>query len=141
MPTNIQICETEVIELHAFFQSWFRGDLLESPQGFARFEEAIAEDFKMITPGGVLCPRPNLVEGLLAAHGKQSATKIWIENTSTSPLAEGLWLTTYEEWQGGPGEERGRLSSAIFRTNPKAPNGIEWVHLHEVWLPAKAPIG
>jgi hypothetical protein len=32
------------------------------------------------------------------------------------------------------GESRGRLSTALFRERDDTPNGVEWLHVHEVWI-------
>ena len=46
-----------------------------------------------------------------------------------------LHLLRYQEWQERDGRSTGRLSSAVFRDRHDAPNAVEWLHLHETWLP------
>lgn len=79
-------CETEIIELHQFFEDWFSGRLKNSDAAFRRFEGVMAEGF------------------------------------------------TYEEWQDTGQGERGRISSVLFRRRERAPNGVEWLHVHETWI-------
>jgi hypothetical protein len=46
-----------------------------------------------------------------------------------------LCLVTYEEWQHLSGTASGRISSAWFRARSDTPHGVEWLHVHETWLP------
>jgi hypothetical protein len=50
-----------------------------------------------------------------------------------------ILLVTYEEWQQSGDQTTARLSTALFRDKPDAPNGLEWLHVHETWLPDRAP--
>ncbi len=43
-------------------------------------------------------------------------------------------LVTYEEGQRIDGDWDWRVSSGLFRRAADAPNGVEWVHLHETRL-------
>ncbi len=130
-------CRTEVIELHQFFQDWFLGLLENTDQSFQRLDGALSSDFQIVGPGGSLTPRDRLLDGLRRSHGSRAGKKfrIWIENYQGRPIGEGLWLITYEEWQEDEKERSGRLSSAVFRRKPGNPNKVEWLHVHEVWLP------
>ncbi|MFT7485940.1 MAG: hypothetical protein ACI9F9_001792 [Candidatus Paceibacteria bacterium] len=130
-------CETEVRELHQFFQEWFRGDLPNTSESFARFADVLEEGFQMIVPGGVPCGRAALLERLQAAYGLDLQSKIWVEKIDARALGPDLFLVTYEEWQTRASGDKGRLSSALFRGQPSAPNGVVWLHLHETWLPAE----
>ena len=47
---------------------------------------------------------------------------------------DGFALATYEEWHDLPGAGNGRLSSVLFGEDDEAPNGVVWLHLHEVWI-------
>ncbi len=83
--------------------------------------------------------RGPLVERLRGAHRAWredggDAGRIWIENFRLHRLAEDFALVTYEEWQEVGGEVRGRLSTAFFGRREGTPNGVVWLHLHEVWL-------
>ena len=131
-------CRREVIELHRFFQDWFRGELEPTAEAFARFDSVIAESFVIIGPGGQLFERPPLVDRLRRGHGgwrDDEKSRIWIENVRLRHTAGELALLTYEEWQEIRGEVRGRLSSALFRACEGTPNRVEWLHVHETWLP------
>ena len=130
-------CEVEVQQLHRFFEEWFRGELPPTGEAFLRISDVLAEDFEIISPGGEHRSRTAVVDGLREAHGSQrdEPFRIWIEKARGRRVAEGLHVVTYEEWQETAGEQRGRLSTAVFRRRPGTPNGVEWVHVHEVWLP------
>ena len=131
-------CRQEVLELHQFFQDWFNGVLEPTDESFARFADVIDEDFVLISPSGRMTGRAPLVERLRGAHGsaKESGSRIWIESYRLHRLAGDFAVVTYEEWQEGrDGEAGGRLSTAFFGRREGMPNGVVWLHLHEVWLP------
>ncbi len=133
-------CEKEVLELHRFFQDWFNGVLEPTDEDFARFRDVMAEGFVIVTPGGSLREREALVSRLRSAHGSwrrdgQPAGRLWIENVRFHRREGALALVTYEEWQETGDGTRGRLSTALFRPREDAPNGVEWLHVHETWLP------
>ena len=146
-------CRREIVELHRFFQDWFNGALPDSDDpGVARLTAALAEGFQLISPQGELHDRAAVIEQVRRAHGRWRASgaagaagttekaekaTIRIENARVRHLAGDLALVTYEEWQQVDGASRGRLSSAWFRRNESAPAGVEWLHLHEVWLPQR----
>ncbi|MBN4055060.1 hypothetical protein JYT15_00975 [Acidimicrobium ferrooxidans] len=126
---------TEILELHQFFVHWFTGELSDSDADFARIERALAEQFHIISPRGVTDAKPELLRGLRGAHGKNPQFRIWIENCQARFVSETLCLMTYEEWQESAGETSARLSSALFAAAPGCPNELQWLHLHETWLP------
>jgi len=121
------VVRTEIEELHRFFERWLSGD----EDDFSRCDRALARDFTMVAPGGEVRTRDALVRGLLDAQGKRPVS-IRIRNFEMFELAPELALARYEEWHG----DQGRVSTALFRVRGNAPNGIEWVTVHETWLPA-----
>ncbi len=134
-------CRLEVVELHQFFQDWFNAALESSDESFARFADVIDEDFVIISPNGVMTARGPLVDRLRKSYGGSktgegdTGARIWIENYRLHRVAGDLAVVTYEEWQDLGGEVRGRLSSAVFGRREGTPNGVVWLHLHEVWMP------
>ncbi len=139
MPVNYTMddnCKKEVFELHQFFQDWFSAKLPNSSESFARFDRVIGKDFELVSPEGVLSDRIAIVARLTAGHGSDPEAKIWIEDFQARYVGEGLMQVTYEEWQGQGDAVRGRLSSALFRHRAGLPNQVEWLHVHEGWLPA-----
>ncbi len=132
-----QSCENEIIELHRFFEDWFMGRLEDSEEGFARFAGALADGFTIISPGGKVTGRTDLLRSLRSAHGAYAgdgSISIRVANVQQRQASEDHFLLTYEEWQDSGSGERGRLSSVLFRRRPGARNGVEWLHVHETWL-------
>ena len=134
------VCRTEVVGLHEFFAAWFEGRLPGEDDAFARVADALAEGFELIGPDGSRRDRAELLASIRSNHGSHAASDrsfaIRIEKVEPRRLADGLALATYEEWQTIDGEENGRVSSALFRSDPDAPERVAWVHLHETRLPA-----
>jgi hypothetical protein len=132
-------CSDEVVQLHQFFQDWFNATLPPTTEEFERFSSVMAEKFVIISPNGELTERDELLERLQDAHGiwheMSRPGRIWIENLQVRHQVGDQILVLYEEWQEIEGESRGRLSTALFRRCEGTPNGIEWLHVHEVWLP------
>ena len=127
-------CRAEVLELHRFFQGWFRGGLADTEEVFARFADVIARDFVMVTTRAGVMTRVPLLDGVRQVHGKDPAAQIRIENFTGREVGPGLFQATYEEWQGEGATRRGRRSSALFRRREGLAQGVEWLHLHETWL-------
>lgn len=134
-----QRLQTEVIELHQFFQDWFTGRLMNTDENFNRFSSVIAEDFEHISPEGLETNRDDLIYGLKKAHTSRANSekpyRVWIKNVRIRAVDDGIFIVSYEEWQESKGETRGRLSTALFREKPATPNGVEWLHVQETWLP------
>jgi hypothetical protein len=97
--------EKEIRELHAFFETWYRGTTGNSNRSFHGIETVLAPEFNLITPDGYAIER----EQLLALLRTECATK----------------------------EKRSTLIMAVPRKNPEWPNGMEWIHIHEVCLPTQ----
>lgn len=104
---------------------------------FSRFENVMAEEFEIVSPGGSRMNQPELLawmrdlEGSLEGH----EFEIRIENLEERTPAPGIIIVTYEEWQTRDGETTARQSTAVFREKAEAPNRVEWIHVHETWLP------
>ncbi len=134
-------CEQEVTDLHRFFEQWYLGELDNTDEVFARFESVIAAEFHLVTPEGVIIDRPTVLamvkNGHPTATGKRLIDKVnyWIKHQQHHHTLGDLAVVTYEEWQNRGGNTRGRLSTAVMRAKPGAPNGVEWLHVHETWLP------
>ena len=129
----------EIIELHEFFVDWFAARIEYSDKNFARFENVMAKEFEIISPTGIKTVRNDLVNKLKNAHGfRANADKpflIRIKNINIRQIESNHYLSTYEEWQKIDGSSKGRLSTAIFKRKSDTPNGVEWLHVHETWLP------
>ena len=128
-------CQLEVAELHHFFEQWFKGKLPDTDEAFARFESVMAEGFEIISPVGKAMKRDVILKAVRGGHGKEPDAKIWIENYRHLLTNGDLSLVSYEEWQVTGGTKRGRLSTALLRVTEKTPNNLQWLHVHETWLP------
>lgn len=124
--------ETEVRDLHAFFERWFAGtadsDELERL-------DVLDGSFQMVGPDGRLQTVAQVRAAIEDAYGRRSL-HIAIRNVSVHPVAP---VGTYEEWQTIDGRVTGRVSSAVMMSDPSAPNGLRWMHLQETWLPDARP--
>lgn len=130
-------CKQEIIELHQFFQDWFRSKLEDSDHEFNRFARVLAQEFTMIAPSGSLNHREAILGMVRHGHGswRERNGRIWIENVVTRWQDADMCLVTYEEWQENDELVTARLSTVLFRERFDTPHGVEWVHLHETWLP------
>lgn len=124
----------EIEELHRFFQDWFRGDLPDSDQAFARVLRVLAPDLLFVAPSGERRETTELLEGIRAGHGRRPNLSIRIERPELHRVMGKHLVATYEEWQDDDARSTGRLSTVIFGSAPDAPNGLAWLHVHETWL-------
>jgi len=131
-------CEQEVIDLHQFFEGWFTGKL-SGDEDFARLETAVADNFLIISPNARQTECKMLLQSIKNTQGAFKKPdhnfRIWIENFQFRYQKDNLCLVTYEEWQEHDGQTNGRLSSALFQKDKDAPNGVVWIHVHEVAFP------
>ena len=134
------LCRQEIVELHQFFQGWYRGELDGTDAQFNRFARVLADDFTIITPTGSLNRREATLAMVRRNHGlwRERNGRIWIENIVLRWQDEGHRLLTYEEWQELDDHITARLSTVLFRSYYDATHdaqAAQWVHLHETWLP------
>jgi hypothetical protein len=125
----------EIDELHQFFQDWFTGSIPQTEANFARVTAALAPGFVLISPDGALAEYATVIDWLRKGYGTRPGFRLWVEKIVPRYAASDLALVTYEEWQQRDDRITARLSSAIFRHCPTAPNGVEWLYVHETWLP------
>lgn len=132
-------CTREIEELHAFFGQWFLAELPATDSAFARFASVLAEEFSLIGPDGEEVGQKEILERIRTAHGSRKAAgfEIWIEDARARATTQGHCLMTYQEWQRSAGTTKVRLSTVLMRANKQTPNGVEWLHLHETWLPVE----
>ena len=132
----------EVEDFHIFFDDWFTGGCQQSEELLQdRHAGRLAQNFQLIYPGGGVLDRNGLVEGIRGAYGKSPGYKTQIRDVRLRPMeADGYLLLNYEEWQknavNSTPQNNGRLSTAVFRIVSNDPIKLEWLHLHETWLPA-----
>jgi len=136
--------EREVREFHEFIEAWLAGRA--DRDEYDRAEAVLPDDFEIVSPSGECRDGAEIRADLRAGHGaagdSDPAFEIHVTDLRTRVEREECCLVTYEEWQRRDGDWEGRTSSALFRPADDAPNGVEWVHLHETWLSedADAPV-
>ncbi|NPE07802.1 MAG: hypothetical protein GNW80_05945 [Asgard group archaeon] len=131
--------EKEVIELHKFFEEWFKSEIENKDEVFTRLEDALSEEFMLISPIGQVSSREQIITQIKNGYGSRKTDEIpyrlWVQNIECRLLEGNLCLVIYEEWGEVAGKTNARLSSALFRKKDKTVNGVEWVHVHEVSIP------
>jgi hypothetical protein len=122
------ICFTEVGRLHDFFQGWFRGEL--DPGDFAQCECSLSEGFTIVTPGGELIHRDELLAALRRHRGRE-AMSFAIETMGRNcHQVNNVHLVTYEERQYGQRSNIRLSTAAIARDGDR----FSWHSVHETWV-------
>ena len=128
-PTDDAVA-AEIVALHDFFTGWFRGEVPNDDPSFAKFPDALAPGFVIVSPTGTLSDRDTVLAGVRGAHGSWGPDdSIRISNVAVRIRTDETIVATYEEWQRREGTERGRLSTVVFDSR------LRWQHVHETWLP------
>jgi len=130
-------CQKEIEELHQFFEQWYNGVIPSSTDHLSRFENALSYNFNLITPEGKLFTKETILNLVKRAYGtrQDQLLFIWTKNFRFKELTPNYLIVMYEEWQKIADNDIGRLSTAIFRKNNLLDSGVEWLHVHETWLP------
>jgi hypothetical protein len=133
-PTDLAIrCADEVVALHRVIESWLTGSAPRTREAFARFADALADEFVIVHPSGAAESKSDIVAALWNAHGANGdGFSIEIRNVTCRVEADPWCVLTYEEWQHDD-ETTARISTVVFLRSDTA-IGVEWVHLHETWL-------
>jgi hypothetical protein len=131
----------EIIDLHIFFEDWFRGDCRNTDQVFKkRLLSRMDIDFYMVMPNGESFYGEQFWPDLRKAHGSNPKFEISLRNfVRKLQIGRKTFVANYEEWQKNAKNTRpannGRVSTAVFVVDSEAPNGVKWVNVHETWLP------
>ncbi|MHA2290376.1 MAG: hypothetical protein ACXABG_16440 [Promethearchaeota archaeon] len=132
------VLNSEIKELHTFFQKWYNGEFYYSNLIFQRLTTVLHPKFVLITPNGKKRNRKNLIQEIWESYGTRdlinNPMKIWIDNYEYHGEFNSIYIATYEEWQIINSEKVGRLSTAIFRETSNNYNNLRWLHVHETWL-------
>lgn len=123
--------QREVEELHEFFE----GFLGAGDGSLERVDAALGEEFVIIGPGGDLRSKAETLEALSAGRGRVPELAIWTSGHRLIAETEDLIVVAYNEHQRTSSSETNRWSTAVFRPDSAAPNGVTWIHLQETWLP------
>jgi len=143
---SVERIEKEIHRLHTFFVDWFLGSVEKNDEIFVSgVENSMGDTFALINPQGILTRRLQLVEALKDAYGCRKnqifiieCRNIQIMSVLPSSSGSSTVLCCYEEWQTVGTIETARMASAWFYDDPTNDQLI-WLHVHETWLPGKAP--
>lgn len=124
---------TEIQELHQFFQDWFTGSIAQTEQNFSRVTMGMSEQFALISPDGTLADYQTVISWLRGGYRSRPNFRLWTDKIVVRHQTDELALATYEEWQEIDGKINARLSTVLLRAKADAPNGVEWLHVHETW--------
>ena len=125
----------EVEELHEFFGKWYRSQVLK--EAISRVSDVLADEFHIVTPEGHIIERDRLLQMLESRHGSMSDMEMQVEDIRLRFNEGGVIIVTYQEWgQTGKYSKR-TMISAVLRSHPDKPNGLEWLHVHESLMPGK----
>jgi hypothetical protein len=133
-------CQREIEDLHAFFVAWFRGDVPDTDEVWARAPQVMAPGFVLVSPGGDRHERADLLTAIRAQHGGHAAGfDIWTKGFEVIAIGRDQITVRYEEWQRRGEDVLGRASLAVFAYDESAPHGVVWLAVQETWLPGKGP--
>lgn len=123
--------ETEIIELHEFFELLFLG----TTDSLDRADQALAADFTMAGPSGTLSPRATVMSQLEAGIGHTSELSITVEGLQLLAETDDLVVAEYIEVHGLRDDRSNRRrSTVVFRKDPDGPNGLRWLRVQETWI-------
>jgi hypothetical protein len=130
----IRMAQDEVVALHEFFVQWMRqGSKIAID--FSVCEDALAPDFEMVTPAGMLATRATLIDRLRRARCSLPPD-FAIDVVDAQPIWQGRGevLLKYIERQRRLGQITRRRSCALLTREPEAPRGMLWRYVHETWM-------
>lgn len=105
-----------------------------------RISSALSSKFHILSPRGDTKGRTDCLEGVIHAYGTHEKNGLAIEIKDCILRSRGkTCVMTYEEWHRTLNVTTARLCTVVFRKVKGGYNGLEWVHVHETWLPGKAP--
>lgn len=125
---------TDVVDVHAFFEAYFRGELPDGDVG--RLDAVLAPEFTIVSPRGVVSSRSETLDAVRGMHGRLPQLRIRIEDAEllADDSAAGLLLGRYVEVHDAPAGGTRRLSTVVMSPSPDGPNGLVWHTVHETWL-------
>lgn len=122
--------EGEIIEMEAFLEKWIRGEA-DLGAGLQRLADVLAEGFSIIASTGEVLRRNELLAYMENQHATDPGTVRWVENVRPGYSGGGVRVAIFDEWLVRDGKRKGNLISAVFYETSNAPNGVEWLHIHE----------
>lgn len=120
----------EIVELHELFEDYFLG----RADSLSRVEDSLADDFLIVGPAGAVANRAETLEALRLGHAHTAALKINISESTLVEESGDLIVASYIESHELALSSNRRLTTVVFRRVASAPNGLQWVRVHETWL-------
>lgn len=129
-PENVR---REIVDLHDFFVAWYTG---QADGDVTRVADALAPGFELVSPDGECLDRGTVLDAIRGRQATYYDGEFDIEIRNVTCLARGPELVTarYEEHQRTDSDATARISTATFRAEADAPNGLRWAALQETWL-------
>jgi len=124
----------EIEELHDFFEAYFTG----AEDSLARAEAVLAPEFTIVGPDGSEADRAATIRMLQGGHAHTSDLTITTSDHRLLHDAEAVLVASYVEHHDLGDRQNHRLSTVVFRPDPAAPNGLNWLRVHETWTPDSA---
>ncbi len=130
----IQAANAETETQDAILESRLGADP-PTPESFARVEAALAPTFTLIGLDGRREYRDAVIAALQAERGARGPDfRIRVEAPEPVALEPPVVVLAYRERQWLAGVETLRQSTAVFRSDGEAPNGLRWLTLQETWM-------
>lgn len=131
--------------MHTFFVAWFKAEIENTDEAFQVAPASMADAFSLITPEGKMMERTLLLQALKDGYGSRNGPEVYqiqCREVRILQTLDSTVLAAYEEWQTMGDTKTARLTSAWFRvvdSTKNHPLGLQWLHVHETWLPGKGP--
>ncbi len=120
----------EILELHAHFQEWYRGSLLDTDLE-SKIGVHLAENFHITFPDSTVHTKNDLLTMMRSDRGNDPQYRIVVSDVQTHISSADTCQVSYVESQYWEGAEKPNLiirTSSILRDSP---NGLLWVSIHE----------
>lgn len=118
----------EVYGLHRFFEDWLGGTVGNTGENLKYLEQALAEDFKMISPAGNIESRATLITGFQSGWHSLPGISIQIEEVEILQEDTTSVLALYKEKQMVNNQSNTRISTVLFK---KQPENLKWLFVQE----------
>lgn len=129
--------QTEIDQLHAFFEGYFLGTIASDEMG--RFADVLGDGFTIVGPHGEESSRDETLAMVRQGHGHTSDMTIrCVDHRLLHADGDTIVATYVEEHRWADGRSNQRLATVVFATDRAMPNGLRWVRVHETWVPLEA---